>query len=263
MTENTYSNQLLNNIRIVLVQTYHPGNIGAVARAMHTMGLSDLVLVNPKDFPSDIALQRAAGGRSMLEQAKVVTTLSTALCDCQQVFASTARRQRNYQRPEQTAHQAVSWAKQELQKSQANKPIAFVFGRERMGLSQSDIEQCQQQVYIPGNPDYDVLNLAQAVQIISYECQQQLQPEGLSQNPSGDDDTAASHQDLQACFEHLQESLDRIGFLRQKHPGEAMQRLKHFILKARPSAKEVRMLRGICSAIDWHNKPSSASEKKL
>lgn len=255
------SGHLLERIRIVLVQTYHPGNIGAVARAMHTMGLSDLVLVSPKAFPNEIAWQRAAGGESVLQQAKVVATLQEALHDCQQVFATTARRQRNYQRPEKSANEAVSWTKNQLQQHK-HQAIAFVFGRERMGLSQSDIEQCQQQVYIPGNPDYDVLNLAQAVQIISYECHQQLHNHHAQQGIPEEHEEAAPHQELQACFTHLEQSLQRIGFLRQKHPGEAMQRLKYFILKAQPSAKEIRMLRGICSAIDWHIKPSKDAADK-
>lgn len=134
---------------------------------------------------------------------------------------------------------------------------AFVFGRERMGLSQGDIDLCQQQLYIPGNPDYDVLNLSQAVQIVSYECQQQLgqsqhsQPDDSAPMLSNEIEPLATQEEIQASFEHLEKSLSEIGFLRQKHPGEAMQRLKQFILKAQPNAKEVRMLRGICSAIDW------------
>ena len=155
---------MLENIRIVLVRTFHPGNIGSTARSMKTMGLSDLVLVSPRDYPSPLADQMAAGAEDMLQKARVVDTLAHALQDCRLVVACSART-RSYDLPELNPWQAAS----KLHKHSGSSPVAVVFGPERMGLHNKDLDYAQHRVTIPANPDYNSLNLASAVQILSYE----------------------------------------------------------------------------------------------
>jgi tRNA (cytidine32/uridine32-2'-O)-methyltransferase len=245
---------VLNSVRIVLVQTYHPGNIGAIARAMKTMGLNELYLVDPRDYPAEEASSRAAGALDVLDNATVVETLTEALADCTQVFATSARK-RNYTRPQVTAEEAAGWIK-----TNPNEKIAIVFGRERMGLSNEQLGMCQQLLYIPGNPEYDVLNIGSAVQIVSYELFKQL---GIHRDqidiPQALDDNEEEHanqhgyvnqQELERFYQHLESTLSDTGFLVKNHPGEALQRLQQMFARAQPNAKELRMLRGILGSVD-------------
>jgi len=241
----------MNKPRIVLLQTFHPGNIGAVARAMKTMGLSDLFLVQPRCFPDEEASSRAAGALDILNSATVVESLAEAIADCSQVFATTARLERSYSRPKSDCESAIAWMLAHEQEQ-----TAIVFGRERMGLSAEDIEQCQQLLYIEGNPDYDVLNMASAVQIVCYEYFKQHKAKHaidskLTLQKELAPEQHAAQQDLSHFYQHLESSLDRIGFLNKKHPGEAMQRFRQLFAKADLSAKELSMLRGVLSSIDW------------
>jgi tRNA (cytidine32/uridine32-2'-O)-methyltransferase len=247
------SKSVLDSIRIVLVQTYHPGNIGAIARAMKTMGLKELVLVDPTDYPAEEASSRAAGALDVLENATVVETLPEALADCTQVFATSARK-RNYTRPQVTAEEAAGWIK-----SNPNEKIAIVFGRERMGLSNEQLGMCQQLLYIPGNPEYDVLNIGSAVQIVSYELFKQLgmhrdeieAPQVIDGNEIVESaEEYASQQDMERFYQHLESTLSDTGFLVKNHPGEAIQRLQQMFARAQPNAKELRMLRGILGSVD-------------
>lgn len=237
----------LPSVRIVLMQTYHPGNIGAVARAMKTMGLSELFLVSPLEYPHEEATSRAAGALDVLESAQVVSSLEEAISGCTQVFATTARR-RGYTRPQQTADEAAGWI--------ADRPsdkVAIVFGRERMGLSNEDIDRCQQILYIPGNPEYDVLNLAAAAQIVCYELHQaSLKLAGGETLPDSDNTQAefAPAEDMERFYDHLENTLSDTGFLIKNHPGEAMQRLKQMFARTQPTDKELRMLRGILASVD-------------
>ena len=249
---------ILNSIRIVLVQTYHPGNIGAIARAMKTMGLNELYLVDPREYPSEEASSRAAGALDVLDNSTVVNSMAEAIEDCTQVFATSARK-RNYTRPQVSAEEAAGWIKQN-----PNEKIAIVFGRERMGLSNEQLGMCQQLLYIPGNPEYDVLNIGSAVQIVSYELFKQFglhrdeleanQPNNGKnnsfQNESTSQEEYASQQDLERFYEHLKDTLSETGFLNRNHPGEAMQRLQQMFSRAQPNAKELRMLRGILGSVD-------------
>jgi tRNA (cytidine32/uridine32-2'-O)-methyltransferase len=245
ISKNASTKSILNSIRIVLVQTYHPGNIGAIARAMKTMGLNELYLVDPTDYPAEEANSRAAGALDVLDNAMVVNTLPEALADCTQVFATSARK-RNYTRPQVTAEEAAGWIK-----ANPSEKIAIVFGRERMGLSNEQLGMCQQLLYIPGNPEYDVLNIGSAVQIVSYELFKQFG------NHRDDLETAeidaeefASQQELERFYQHLESTLSDTGFLVKNHPGEAMQRLQQMFARAQPNAKELRMLRGILGSVD-------------
>lgn len=236
---------VLDSVRIVLVQTYHPGNIGAIARAMKTMGLNELYLVDPRDYPAEEASSRAAGALDVLDNATVVQTLPEALADCTQVFATSARK-RNYTRPQVTAEEAAGWIK-----ANPNEKIAIVFGRERMGLSNEQLGMCQQLLYIPGNPEYDVLNIGSAVQIVSYELFKQFGNHRDDLDvPEVETEEYASQQELERFYQHLESTLSDTGFLVKNHPGEAMQRLQQMFARAQPNAKELRMLRGILGSVD-------------
>lgn len=242
-------NPTLNSIRIVLVQTYHPGNIGAIARAMKTMGLNELYLVDPREYPSEEASNRAAGALDVLDNATVIGSLQEAIADCTQVFATSARK-RNYTRPQVTAEEAAGW----IQENPKEK-IAIVFGRERMGLSNEQLGMCQQLLYIPGNPEYDVLNIGSAVQIVCYELFKHfgLHRDELIQPDNQDEaetEEFANQQDMDRFYQHLEGTLSDTGFLVKNHPGEAMQRLQQMFARAQPNAKELRMLRGILGSVD-------------
>lgn len=240
-------NPILNSIRIVLVQTYHPGNIGAIARAMKTMGLNELYLVDPREYPAEEASNRAAGALDVLDNATVIGSLQEAIADCTQVFATSARK-RNYTRPQVTAEEAAGWIQQN-----PKEKIAIVFGRERMGLSNEQLGLCQQLLYIPGNPEYDVLNIGSAVQIVCYELfkhfglhRDDLEPA----DAQAESEAFARQQDLDRFYQHLESTLSDTGFLVKNHPGEAMQRLQQMFARAQPNAKELRMLRGILGSVD-------------
>jgi tRNA (cytidine32/uridine32-2'-O)-methyltransferase len=241
---------MLSSIRIVLLQTYHPGNIGAAARAMKTMGLSDLCLVSPKKYPDDEATSRAAGAVDILESATIVDSLEEAISDRTQVFATTARQQRAYMRPQKSNHEAVTWIKQNPQEK-----IAIVFGRERMGMSNDDINLCTQMLYIPGNPEYDILNLASAVQIVCYELFKQLNQFELTTQNSVKQDVRqakaaqfANQAEVNGFYQHLENSLKESGYLRTEQ-SESMQRLRQLFSRAEPTAKEISMLRGVLASL--------------
>ncbi|MFG1498096.1 RNA methyltransferase [Saccharospirillum sp. HFRX-1] len=237
------------NIRIVLVQTWHPGNIGAAARAMKNMGLEQLVLVNPIDFPCDEAYNRAGQATDLLDNARVVTSLDEAIADCGLVVATSAR-ERSIRLPalsaEECGREAVS--------RQHEAPVALVFGRERMGLHNDDIQRCHAQVNIDANPDYPVLNLSQAVQLLSYEVFK------AAQNETGNNTTTPYplHADLERFYDHLNETLGDIGFLNPAHPGQAVDHLRALFRRAQPTAKELRLLRGVLSAAQQAAKNQSS-----
>jgi len=237
----SHSTLNLEQVRIVLVRTFHPGNIGSAARSMKTMGLSDLCLVAPKDFPSPEANKMAAGAEDMLESVRVVDSLAEALEDCTTIIASTAR-PRGYDlpelNPEQTAEMLVTGAQK--------KPVALIFGPERMGLHNDDIRLAKYRVTIPANPNYSSLNMAAAVQTLSYEIfkaantQQQPSPKAERELPSSED--------IERFYVHLEKVLD-IRFLRP-HQGETLLRLRHLVSRAEPEVLEINILRGILTAIE-------------
>jgi tRNA (cytidine32/uridine32-2'-O)-methyltransferase len=233
---------MLKNIRIVLVRTFHPGNIGSAARAMKTMGLSDLVLVNPVDFPSDEALKMAASADDVLNNAVVVDSLYNALKDCRVIIASTAR-QRAYDLPGLNPEQSA----QALLASAVTGKVALLFGPERMGLSNEDLQQATQRVFIPTHPDYSSLNLAAAVQTLCYEI--------YKQSIAGVPVDAAFKQDLPSLedrerfYQHLQETLSETGFIIKNHPGEVMQKFRHLFGRAQPTVEEMNILRGALASV--------------
>ncbi|WP_028669627.1 RNA methyltransferase [Saccharospirillum impatiens] len=227
------------NIRIILIQTWHPGNIGAVARAMKNMGLADLVLVNPVDFPCDEAYNRAGQATDVLDRARIVPSLAEAISDCVLVVGTSAR-DRSIRLPAYSAEQCAEKAVTLQQQA----PVAIVFGRERMGLHNDDIQQCHAQLNIDANPDYPVLNLSQAVQLVCYEVFKASQ---RHDNLPPVEDEYPLNDDLNRFYDHLAHTLDDIGFTNNKAPGQALDHLKALYRRARPTAKELRLLRGVLS----------------
>lgn len=240
---------MLSNIRIVLVHTFHPGNIGATARAMKTMGLTQLVLVNPRAFPDEEATRLAAGATDVLDNARCVSTLEDALQDCVQVVGASARLRSmplpHFDEPDDMARQVIANAHQ--------APVALVFGRERSGLTNDEIRCCTHQVSIPANPDYGILNLSQAVQILAYEVHRAWRRR--------DDSDFVYQRPLEAVppsreqFGYFQEHLGRLmhesGFLTQPH-ARTEEQLQALFSRAQPSRKELSLLRGLLSAFEAH-----------
>ncbi|WP_251979007.1 RNA methyltransferase [Salinicola avicenniae] len=236
---------MLDRIRIVLVQTYHPGNIGATARAMKTMGLNDLVLVNPRQFPDEDATRLAAGATDVIDDCRVVPTLPEAIEDCVQVIGASARLRSLplpcYHDPERMMVDA--W--QRL----PDGPVAIVFGRERYGLTNEEIGHCTHQVNIPANPAYGVLNLSQAVQIVAYEAFRQASRQSLAPAPKAARGPYPSAEQLEHFHAHLHRALDIAGFLTQPH-AKTEAHLRALFARAEPNRKEISILRGVLSALE-------------
>lgn len=234
----------LDNVRIVLSHTSHPGNIGATARAMKTMGLSTLYLVNPKTFPDHEADVRASNARDILEQAHVVSSLEQALHDTALAVAMTAR-------PRDLAHQTLGsrQAAKTLIDHARQSPVALVFGRERTGLNTSEISKCQLTGQIPTNPDYSSLNLAAAVQVMAYELRMTLS-DTSSIPPQSLPYPLASFQEVELFYCHLEQAMISSGFLDPKQPKRLMQRVRRLFARSQLEKEEVNILRGILSALE-------------
>ncbi len=243
---------LLQKIRIVLCQTSHPGNIGAAARAMKTMGLSQLVLVNPKTFPHAEAIAMASGATDILEHALVCNTLAEALQGTTLAIGMSARRR-------ELSHELVS-AHEGVQRAVAtahHAPVAIVFGTEMSGLSNAELDHCQLLAMIPANPEYSSLNLAAAVQVISYELRMATlnNPQPASTEPA----PMATNDDVERFYTHLEQVLVEIGFLNPAQPKRLMQRLRRMYGRAGLEKEEVNILRGILSATQTPHPPAPPS----
>ena len=228
---------MLDNVRIVLVQTYHPGNIGSAARAMKNMGLSQLWLVNPVDFPSDQATAMAANAEDILDSARIVSSLAEAIDDCG-IVVGTSARERTFNLPSLLPAEC---ARQMIAES-AHYPVALVFGRERMGLHNDEIQLCHYQVNIPANPEYPVLNIAQAIQILSYELFQQATVANTADNEA---DVYPLHKEMEYFYQHLEQVLTDLQVIRDKHPGNTMERFRRLFRRARLEKREISLLRGV------------------
>jgi len=233
---------MLEKIRIVLINTSHPGNIGSVARAMKTMGLSDLWLVSPLHFPSHTADELASSAVDLLHKAVVVDTLDEALADCSLVVGTSARMRK------------VPWplvAPREMaEKVRAepdNSKIAIIFGREQSGLTNEELERCHLHVNIPANPEYSSLNLAAAVQVLAYE----LRVASLAGTEAKEewDYRLATNDEMEKLFTHLEEVMVQIDFLKLSAPRKLMTRLRRFFNRARPDVMEMNILRGMLTAM--------------
>lgn len=239
---------MLDNIRIVLVNTSEPGNIGGVARAMKNMCLEHLVLVNPEQFPSAKATARASGADDLLARATVCQSLDEAISGCGLVLGASARLRR-LAWPQMDARQCAAEALSQAR----HTPVAMVFGREHSGLTNEELERCHYLVNIPSNPAYSSLNLAAAVQVIAYELLMASQSAGPRVPPSDDavlpQEEPATADQMQGFFEHLFAVLTEIGFLQDQHPRKMNRRLKRLFNKAHMEKVEVNILRGILSTV--------------
>jgi len=232
--------KLLANIRIVLARTSHPGNIGAAARAMKTMGLSQLYLVAPAVFPNSQADAMAASAGDVLARATVCATLAEALADTTLVLGVSARR-RDIVADVLTPPVA---AIRLLTEAQAG-PVALVFGNETSGLSNEELGLCQGLVTINANPDYSSLNLAAAVQVLSYEIRQAWLGHASWPQPEMD---AATGDELERFYSHLETTLADLEFLNPGSPSKLMLKLRRLFSRTRLAKEEVNILRGILTA---------------
>lgn len=235
-------------LRIVLVGTQHPGNIGSAARAMKTMGLSALHLVAPERFPDVEANTLAAGADDLLTAAPVHATLDEALAGCHFVIGTSARR-RHIPLPELSPREAAA----RLVEAATRGPVALLFGRERTGLENEELQRCHASVGIPTNPDFSSLNLAAAVQVLAYElrlAQLAAADGGLPSGrpmPAAEPEPLATADELERYFTHLDQALHDIDFHKDKPPEMVMARLRRLYLRAGLDAREVKILRGILS----------------
>lgn len=230
----------LSHIRIVLVNTTHPGNIGAAARAMKNMGLMDLALVEPKIFPSTEAIARASGANDILASARVCGTLEEAIADCELVIGASARLR------------TIPWPQldpRECATLVAGNPVrtAILFGREHSGLNNEELERCHYLLHIPCNPDFSSLNVAAALQVVAYEifvAAQEHRPEAPQMSPY------ATGEQMESFFRHLEDTLWDVRFLHEKKSSPSlMRRLRRIFNRARLEQKEIHILRGILNAV--------------
>lgn len=242
---------LLENIRVVLVNTSHPGNIGGAARAMKTMGLSQLYLVQPNDFPSAEATARASGADNLLADAVICDDLPSALKGCTHVIGTTAR-ERSITLPVHTPKQMSGFVKRTLvENNGVGGHVALVFGRERSGLTNDEVDCCQTLVSIDSTPTFSSLNLAAAVQIMCYELRCAL----LEDNePNTKDvkhalDYLATFDAREHFFEHTQAVIEQLGFFGASNPELVMRRLRYMYERAHMTQREINILRGIYSAV--------------
>lgn len=237
----------MKNIRIVLVNTSHPGNIGAAARAMKTMGLERLVLVAPKDFPSEEATARATGASDILEQAIVAPNLRMAIQDCEWVLG-TSGRNRYLQRSIVSPRECGQWIA-----DHNDAEIAILFGNERNGLSNEELAFCQSQIVIPTAPQFSSLNLAAAVQIICYEIFSSSLTE-ISCQPDSLVPSLVKVEQLEQLYDHLQRVMIETHFLNPEQPKQLMPKLKRFFSRAQLEEDELNIFRGFLTAVEKHFK---------
>ncbi len=235
--------EALSRIRVVLVEPTHPGNVGAAARAMRTMGLERLVLVAPREFPSEEAWARASGAEEVLERARVVATLDEALAGCGLAVGTSARRRSLAwpgREPRAAAAEAVAAAA-------AGTEVAFVFGRERTGLTNAELDRCQALLTIPTVPDFRSLNVAAAVQVVAYELHLAARGAPPAEPPA---EPPATADELESFYGHLERVMVRVGFLDPDNPRRLMRRMRRLFARARPERTELNILRGILTAVE-------------
>lgn len=255
---------LLDKVRIVLVNTSDCRNIGSAARAMKTMGLSQLILVDPKEMPNGQAQAMAAGATDVLAGAKVVATLEEAISDCGLVVGTSARSRTlpwPMLEPRGCGEKMVAEA--------VDYPVALVFGRESSGLTNDELQLCHFHVQIPANPEYSSLNLAMAVQTLSYEVrtsyllwqEEQRDNSRKAKNNSKDensdesmnevgDETYPVSAETERFYQHFENALKATGFIVPSHPGLIMTKLRRLFNRARPDMKEIKMMRGILASVE-------------
>ena len=246
---------MFDRIRIVLINTSHPGNIGAVARAMKNMGFTRLYLVQPQHYPDPAAVGRASGATDILDAAQVVESLEDALAGCRLVVGASARERRipwPVVTPRDLADEVGGAA------AQAGD-VAILFGREDRGLTNEELQRCNLHVHIPANPDYSSLNLAMAVQVITYELRMKFLSSAVGEKSSqlasmtspqdaGWDVEPATTEEVERYLVHLEEIMVQTGFHNPANPRQLMARLRRLYQRCRLDKMEVNILRGILTA---------------
>lgn len=233
---------LLKKIRVVLVNTTHPGNIGTAARAMKNMGLSSLYVVEPKKPLDADAFSRAGHALDVLDGMVLCKSLDEAIAGCGFVVGTSAR-ERTIAWPLENVREAAQIASAEAQ----NHEVALVFGREDRGLTNDELQKCHLHLTIPTNEQYSSLNLAQAVQVVAYETRMAALDQPLAVQPTQED--CADAEQMARFFAHLQQMLEAVGYFNPDQPRQTMRRLQRLFNRARLEVAEVQMLRGILKAI--------------
>lgn len=239
------SANLFPGVKIILVETTHPGNIGAAARAMKNMGLTELVLVNPYAFPDEKAVYRSASAADVVEAATVVGTVEEAIADCHLVIGTSARDRRI---PWPMLNPGECGAKVSATQAEGGK-VGLLFGRESRGLTNDELQKCQYHVNIPTGEAYSSLNLAMAVQVICYEILQARLAMSEHDN-TGWDQPPATSEELEHFFGHLEQTLVQVGFHDPENPRQLLTRLRRLFARVHPDKMEVSILRGFLSAIN-------------
>ena len=234
------------NIRIVLVNTTHPGNIGGVARAMKNMGLAELYLVQPREYPAPRAVWRAAGARDVLANATIVESVDEAIADCALVVGTSARERRipwPLLNPRECGEKIYSEA--------VTHKTALLFGREDRGLTNDELQKCHYHVHIPSNPDYSSLNLATAVQVLAYEIRMASLADEQGNLPSLSewDQPPVTAGDLEFFHEHLATTMAELQFYDPENPKQLLTRMRRLFNRVRMDQMEVSILRGLLSAV--------------
>ena len=237
------SDNFLNSVKVVLVGTTHPGNIGATARAMKNMGILDLALVEPKEFPSDVATFRSKAAKDILEKASVHTSLEEAISECELVVGTSAR------------GRTVPWpvlnpreAAEEMHKSSLNGKVAIVFGREDRGLTNEELGLCNFHVHIPSDPEYSSLNLSQAVQILAYEIRlSYLQDRHV--NKEYWDVELANNEQTERLINHMDELMQEVDFYDVENPRKLLVRVRRFFKRSKIDVMEANIFRGLFATI--------------
>jgi tRNA (cytidine32/uridine32-2'-O)-methyltransferase len=236
---------MLENVKVVLVGTSHSGNIGSAARAMKVMGLSQMVLVDPQCTVDGQAVALSAGASDIALNAKIVSTLEEAVADCALVVGSSAR-SRTLEWPMMDSRECG----QKVAAESRQHKTAMVFGRERTGLTNDELQLCHYHVAIPANPEYSSLNLAMAVQTLSYEVRMAHLDFEQSQYAESEPESYPRHQELEMFYEHLEKVLLRTEFIEQDKPNQVMNKMRRLYNRARPETQELNILRGILTSVE-------------
>tara|TARA_B100001559_G_C16498928_1_gene622284 strand:+ start:1972 stop:2709 length:738 start_codon:yes stop_codon:yes gene_type:complete len=236
-------NNLLNSVKVVLVGTTHPGNIGATARAIKNMGILDLALVEPKEFPSDEATFRSKAAKDILENATVYESLKDAVSGCELVVGTSAR-DRTVPWPVLSPSEAAK----EMHKCSLNGDVAIVFGREDRGLTNEELGLCNFHVHIPSDPEYSSLNLSQAVQILAYEIRLAYLDENERSEDYWDVDLANNEQ-TERLINHMDELMQEVDFYDIENPRKLLVRVRRFFKRSKIDVMEANIFRGFFSTI--------------
>lgn len=236
----------LDNLCIVMIRTSHPGNIGSAARAMKTMGIRDLRLVEPNKFTSPETTTLASGADDILDNAKLFVTLTDALADCQAVIGTSARSERTVSWPQLDARECGEFVAEHL----PQQKIALVFGRERTGLTNDELEHCHSLAHIPMAFDFFSLNIAAAVQLFCYECMMATKATRptTDNTPTDPNELPAANEALEGFYQHLETTMVESRYLDPENPRLLMRRFRRLFGRATPTKSEVSMLRGMLSA---------------